>query len=160
MNPVIPRSSSPVAAETKVVGRRVAAFLVDNVVMVVLILLCAIPYLLVLLNLDPAFYERSTAVVLVAMFTTLYSLVVLLGITIGYYALPEGYRGQTVGKMLFGLEVIREENGRRSRPEGRGFEGPYAPARRRAIFLASSVWTPSCSRRSTSVSGIWRPGPS
>jgi uncharacterized RDD family membrane protein YckC len=37
-----------------------------------------------------------------------------------YYALMEEYRGQTVGKMLFGIRVVREEGaacrGSRRRP--------------------------------------------
>lgn len=124
----VTRGLTPSAVpETKVVGRRVAAFLVDNVVMVVLILLCAIPLVLVLFGLGPAFYERAAAVVLVAVATTLYSLVVVLGITLGYYALLEGYLGQTVGKMLFGVEVIREGTG--------AAPGPKAAALRVLMLL-------------------------
>ena len=124
-------SASPAAPETNVIGRRVAAFLVDNAVMLVLILLCAIPYLLVLLSFDASFYERAPAVVLVAIVTTLYSLVVLLGVTIGYYALLEGYRGQTVGKMLFGLEVVREDTG--------AVPGPKAAALRALMLLLADA---------------------
>ena len=32
-------------------------------------------------------------------------------LAMAYYALLEGYRGQTVGKMLFGIKVVREEGG-------------------------------------------------
>ena len=32
-------------------------------------------------------------------------------LAMAYYALMEGYRGQTVGKMLFGIRVVREEGG-------------------------------------------------
>jgi uncharacterized RDD family membrane protein YckC len=123
--------ASPVAPETKVVGRRVAAFLVDNVVMVALITLAAAPYLLLLLSLDPAFYESAAAVVLVALVTTLFFLVVVLGITLGYYALLEGYRGQTVGKILFGLEVIREDTG--------AVPGPKAAALRAVMLLLADA---------------------
>ena len=124
-------SESPVAPETRVTGRRIAAFLVDNVVMVALISLAAAPYLLLLLSLDPAFYEAAAAVVLVAMVTTLYFLVVVLGITLGYYALLEGYRGQTVGKMLFGLEVVREDTG--------AVPGPKAAAFRALMLLLADA---------------------
>lgn len=92
-------SAQAVAPETKVVGRRAAAFLVDNVVIGVLILLCAIP--------------------------------LLLGVTIGYYALLEGYRGQTVGKMLFGLEVIRDDTG--------AVPGPKAAALRAVMLLLADA---------------------
>lgn len=126
------RHSAPaVALETKVVGRRAAAFLVDNVVIGVLILLCAIPLLLVLLGLNPAFYERAPAVVLVAMLTTLYSLVVVFGVTFGYYVLLEGYRGQTLGKMLFGVEVIRDDTG--------AVPGPKAAALRAVMLLLADA---------------------
>jgi uncharacterized RDD family membrane protein YckC len=128
---VIRDCAPPAAPETKVVGRRIAAFLVDNVVMVVLILLCETPYVLVLLNLDPAFYERVPALVLIAIISALYSMVVLLGVTIGYYALLEGYRGQTFGKMLFGLEVIREETG--------AVPGPKAAALRAVMLLLADA---------------------
>ena len=32
-------------------------------------------------------------------------------LAMAYYALMEGYRGQTVGKMLLGIRVVREEGG-------------------------------------------------
>ncbi len=32
-------------------------------------------------------------------------------LAMAYYALMEGYRGQTVGKMLFGIRVVREDRG-------------------------------------------------
>lgn len=35
----------------------------------------------------------------------------LLIISFAYYALLEGYLGQTLGKMLLGIKVIREDNG-------------------------------------------------
>jgi uncharacterized RDD family membrane protein YckC len=38
------------------------------------------------------------------------SLVYLVGV-FAYYLLLEGYLGQTVGKMLFGIKVVREDNG-------------------------------------------------
>jgi uncharacterized RDD family membrane protein YckC len=38
--------------------------------------------------------------------TLLYGVIVVL-----YYILLEGYLGQTVGKMLLGIEVVREDNG-------------------------------------------------
>jgi hypothetical protein len=40
-------------------------------------------------------------------------------LAMAYYALMEGYRGQTVGKMLFGIRVVREDGG--GMP---GFKGP------------------------------------
>ena len=124
-------TASPVAPETRVTGRRIAAFLVDNVVMVALISLSAAPYLLLLSSLGPDFYESAAAVVVVAMVTTLFSLVVFLGITLGYYVLFEGYRGQTVGKMLFGLEVVREDTG--------AVPGPKAAALRALMLLLADA---------------------
>lgn len=124
-------SASPVAPETRVTGRRIAAFLVDNVVMVALISLSAAPYLLLLLSLDPAFYEGAPAVVLVAMVTTLFALIVMLGITLGYYALLEGYRGQTIGKMIFGLKVVREDTG--------AVPGPKAATLRALMLLLADA---------------------
>ncbi len=32
-------------------------------------------------------------------------------LAMAYYAIMEGYRGQTVGKMLLGIRVVREDNG-------------------------------------------------
>lgn len=124
-------SASPVAFDTKVAGRRIAAFLIDNVVMIVLILLSSIPYLLVLLSFDPAVFEGVPARILVGMVTALFTLVVLLGVTIGYYTLLEGYRGQTVGKMLFGLEVVREETG--------AVPGPKIAALRALMLLVADA---------------------
>ena len=37
--------------------------------------------------------------------------VIYLVLVFAYYALMEGYLGQTVGKMLLGIKVVREDNG-------------------------------------------------
>lgn len=37
--------------------------------------------------------------------------VLYLVLAFGYYTLMEGYLGQTVGKMLFGIKVVRQDNG-------------------------------------------------
>ena len=50
-------------------------------------------------------------------------------ISCAYYVIPEGYTGQTLGKMLLGVEVIDEDTG--------GAAGPRAAAMR--LFLLMSV---------------------
>ena len=85
-----------------VTGRRVLAIIVDG-------LLIGIPASLVsqlLLGTNYSVYSgsvNSSLVIVVASFSVV--------LTLLYYTLLEGYLGQTVGKMLLGIKVIREDTG-------------------------------------------------
>jgi uncharacterized RDD family membrane protein YckC len=82
-----------VAGDVHVTGRRVLAIIVDGLVLGVLFWVMSL-----------LFGETSTAGGGAS---------ASLGIvgTFAYYALLEGYLGQTVGKMLLGIKVVREDNG-------------------------------------------------
>lgn len=54
-----------------------------------------------------------------------------LGYVLLYYVLMEGYLGQTVGKMLLGIEVVRE---------GGGTPGLWAAVARTALHLVDSLF--------------------
>jgi uncharacterized RDD family membrane protein YckC len=98
------------ARDVNVVGRRIAAFLVDNVVILALILLPDTPLVLLLMRLDAASLGPASGFYL-ALAVLVLSLTLVVGVLIGYYALLEGRRGQALGKMLLGIEVIREDTG-------------------------------------------------
>ena len=87
--------------DVHVTGRRVLAIIVDG-------LLVGIPsYLISMLFFGTSsVYGSNMDASQVAPVVSL-SLVVFLG----YYILLEGYLGQTVGKMLLGIKVIREDTG-------------------------------------------------
>ena len=88
------------AGDVHVTGRRVLAIIVDGLVLGI-----------VFWVLSMLFGETSTAGgTASASLGTLGTLILLL-ISFGYYALLEGYLGQTLGKMLLGIKVIREDNG-------------------------------------------------
>ena len=91
----------PVAAgDVHVTGRRVLAIIVDSLVLGVVFWVVSM-----------VFGETSTAGGMVS--TSLGTLGSLLCLVLGfaYFTLLEGYRGQTLGKMLMGIKVVREDNG-------------------------------------------------
>lgn len=120
------RSPEPVTGRDRdVVGRRVAAFLVDNAIAVTLVALAVSP---------PVFLMAALAPEVPGVWWALFSVIGVLllvalvfGGFIGYYALLEGYRGQTPGKMLLGIEVIREDTG--------AVPGPKASALRALLLV-------------------------
>lgn len=113
-----------------VAGRRAVAFVVDNVVTLALILLALAPFALLLATLDLASFGTVTAI-LMGLVGTLVALALVFGIFFGYYALLEGYRGQTFGKMLTGIEVILENTGQAP--------GPKAAARRALLLILADA---------------------
>jgi uncharacterized RDD family membrane protein YckC len=89
-----------VAGAVHVTGRRVLATIVDAIVLGILFALLTIPF-------------GSSSVEGAAASASLGSLGTLLYVALAfaYYTLLEGYRGQTVGKMLLGIKVVREDTG-------------------------------------------------
>ena len=93
-------SGTPVAMEVHVTGRRVIATIVDGVVIGAIVGIMS-------------FFFGSTAVedgqasASVSGLPALFSFV----LAFGYYILMEGYLGQTLGKMLVGIKVVREDTG-------------------------------------------------
>jgi uncharacterized RDD family membrane protein YckC len=94
-------SASPAAQmDVRVTGRRVLATLVD---------LLALGFVFVLLSVlfgTSSAESGQVSASLEGFWALVYFVVVF-----AYYILMEGYLGQTVGKMLLGIKVVREENG-------------------------------------------------
>ena len=93
-------AGSAAAFDVRVTGRRVLAIIADGLVLGVVF--SAISVLGRMVGLGEADAP------LFAGYTWAGGFFVL---AMAYYALMEGYRGQTVGKMLFGIRVVREEGG-------------------------------------------------
>jgi uncharacterized RDD family membrane protein YckC len=93
-----PQEPETPARDTNVVGRRVAASLLDSC----LVLLVSCPALAPFLFLRPSFSE----ILSVLMFFLFVNLIVYLG----YFVVLEGLSGRTLGKMLWDIEVIRAED--------------------------------------------------
>ena len=98
------RTATPVlgaSADVHVTGRRVVATLVDGLLFGLLYALMAAVF---------GTYSRIDTfgldATMPALPTVIYALLVVL-----YYVLMEGYLGQTVGKMLLGIKVVREGAG-------------------------------------------------
>jgi len=87
--------------DVHVTGRRILATLVDGLVFGLFYIVMAM--LFGTITTGGPFYWEAT---LPALPTVVYGVLVVL-----YYILLEGYLGQTVGKMLFGIMVVREDNG-------------------------------------------------
>ena len=87
--------------EVHVTGRRVLATLVDGLMFGLFWVVMAA--LFGTITQEGTMYWNAT---MPAVPTVTYALAVVL-----YYILMEGYLGQTVGKMLFGIKVVREDTG-------------------------------------------------
>jgi len=87
--------------DVHVTGRRILATIVDGLVFGVLYAVMAMLFGTVA-SVGPANWSGS----LPALPSVLYGVIVVL-----YYILLEGYFGQTVGKMVLGIKVVREDNG-------------------------------------------------
>jgi uncharacterized RDD family membrane protein YckC len=93
-------SGPPVAMEVHVTGRRILATIVDLIIFSIFFWLLSL-----------AFGSTSVEGGSVAFsLGALGSLIYLVGV-FAYYLFMEGYLGQTVGKMLLGIKVIREDTG-------------------------------------------------
>src|ERR671917_846627 len=89
-----------VGANVHVTGRRVLATLVDGVVLG-----------LVFVVMSMLFWTSSAQGAQASASLSGLPFLIYLVLVFAYYILMEGYLGQTVGKMLLGIRVIREDNG-------------------------------------------------
>jgi uncharacterized RDD family membrane protein YckC len=94
-------SGPPVAAsDVHVTGRRVLAIIVDGLVLGVLFWVMSMVFG------SNSVEGGAASASLGTLGTLLYAI-----IAFAYFALLEGNRGQTLGKMLLGIKVVREDNG-------------------------------------------------
>ncbi len=112
----LPKTPGATAApNTNVTGRRMAACLLDCLLVAILSLPVFVPLLLV----EP---RLVLVLLLLLLFVFLFCTVYL-----AYVAAFDGFRGRTLGKAIMGIEVIRAEDG--------GVPGPGRAALRAAMFL-------------------------
>ena len=96
-------------------GRRVAACLLD----------CSLAALLASVAFSPLLFTRPTLILTLVL--ALFFLLLFCAVYLVHAALLDGYKGQTLGKKLLGIEVIREDTG--------APPGPYRAALRACTFL-------------------------
>ena len=96
-------------------GRRVAACLLD----------CSLAALLASVAFSPLLFTRPTLILTLVL--ALFFLLLFCAVYLVHAALLDGYKGQTLGKKLLGIEVIREGTG--------APPGPYRAALRACTFL-------------------------
>jgi uncharacterized RDD family membrane protein YckC len=113
-------SGPPVALEVHVTGRRILATIVD-------VIIFSIFYWLLSLVFGSTSVEGGTIAFSLG---ALGSLIYFVGIFC-YYMFMEGYLGQTVGKMLFGIKVVSEDTG--------GLPGLGAAAWRTVLRLIDGI---------------------
>lgn len=99
MTTYAPEIGSVAAPKVHVTGRRVLATIVDALVLGLINLVLAVPAGLMGGN--------ETAAAGLSLIATLAALLVW----VLYYILMEGYLGQTVGKIVCGIKVVREDGG-------------------------------------------------
>jgi uncharacterized RDD family membrane protein YckC len=97
--------ATPVASmDVHVTGRRILAIIVDSIVL-------AVPALLLSALFGTTSSGGGEASVSVEGVAALVVALLSLVIFFGYFIIMEGYLGQTLGKMLFGIKVVREDDG-------------------------------------------------
>jgi uncharacterized RDD family membrane protein YckC len=109
--------------DVHVTGRRILATIVDGLVFGLLYAVMALLFGTVT-SVGAANWSGS----LPALPSLLYVVIIAL-----YYILLEGYLGQTVGKMVLGIKVVREEDGRTP--------GPKAAAIRTALRIVDGLFS-------------------
>jgi uncharacterized RDD family membrane protein YckC len=101
-------SGPPVALEVHVTGRRVLATIVDAIVICVMYFVVG---LLVAILFGGAYGGDGQVGFSLNGLPALILFILLVFSVFFYYTLMEGYLGRTLGKMLFGIMVVREDNG-------------------------------------------------
>jgi uncharacterized RDD family membrane protein YckC len=96
-----------VQEDVHVTGRRIVATIVDGLIFGALftVMLMLFGTVTTIANVGPFDWNVST-ISMPALPSLLYAVIVVL-----YYILLEGYLGQTFGKMVLGIKVVREDNG-------------------------------------------------
>jgi uncharacterized RDD family membrane protein YckC len=107
--------------DVHVTGRRILAIIVDGIIV-------GLPTGLIAALLG-AFSSGGSFQGVAGLFLALTSA----GLYLGYYVLMEGYLGQTVGKMLLGIKVIREDDG--------GVPGVKAAAIRTVLRIVDGLFS-------------------
>lgn len=97
-------AAASAAEDVNVLGKRVLATIVDAIVLVVVLMIVSLP-----LTFIGAALEDGSG--MVSIFVSLISFVVQMVLIFGYYIYLEGTRGQTVGKMVMGIKVVKEGTG-------------------------------------------------
>ncbi len=96
------QASGPQATtmEIHVTGRRVLATIVDGVLLTIVFIVLAM-----------LFGQTSTSGASASASIGTLPTLLLTALSFAYYILMEGYMGQTVGKMIVGIKVVREGSG-------------------------------------------------
>jgi uncharacterized RDD family membrane protein YckC len=101
-------SGPPVALEVHVTGRRALATIVDAIVICVMYFVVG---LLVAILFGGTYGGDGQVGFSLNGLPALILFILLVLSVFFYYTLMEGYLGRTLGKMLFGIKVVREDNG-------------------------------------------------
>jgi uncharacterized RDD family membrane protein YckC len=121
-------SGPPVALEVHVTGRRVLATIVDAIVISVMYFVVG---LLVAMLFGGAYGGDGQVGFSLNGLPALVLFILLVFSVFLYYTLMEGYLGRTLGKMLFGIKVVREDHG--------GVPGLGAAALRTVLRLIDGI---------------------
>ena len=97
---IVSATPAVMAMDVHVTGRRVLATIVDAMVLGVLFAVMTI-----------LFGESSTSGTSVSFSMGTFPTLGFFILAMAYYILMEGYLGQTLGKMLLGIKVVREDTG-------------------------------------------------
>ena len=126
MSQAFPAPLSATTMDVHVTGRRILAIIVDGIII-------GLPTGLIAAMLGVVSSGGGEVSASLEGVAGLFAALVSVALYFGYYVLMEGYLGQTLGKMLLGIKVVREDDG--------GIPGVKAAAIRTLLRIVDGLFS-------------------
>ncbi len=124
MSQAFPAPLSATTMDVHVTGRRIIAIIVDGIII-------GLPTGLIAAMLGVVSSGAGEVSASLEGVAGLFAALISVALYLGYYVLMEGYLGQTLGKMLLGIKVVREDDG--------GVPGVKAAAIRTVLRIVDGI---------------------
>jgi uncharacterized RDD family membrane protein YckC len=126
MSRAFPAPLSATTMDVHVTGRRILAIIVDGIII-------GLPTGLIAAMLGVVSSGAGEVSASLEGVAGLFAGLISVALYLGYYVLMEGYLGQTLGKMLLGIKVVREDDG--------GVPGVKAAAIRTVLRIVDGLFS-------------------
>ena len=124
MSQAAPATVSATTMDVHITGRRILAIIVDGIMI-------GLPTGLIAAMLGVISSGAGEVSASLEGVVGLFAALISVALYLGYYVLMEGYLGQTLGKMLLGIKVVREDDG--------GIPGVKAAAIRTVLRIVDGI---------------------
>ena len=126
MAQAVPTTLGTTTMDVHVTGRRILAIIVDGIIV-------GLPTGLIAAMLGVVSSGAGEVSASLEGVAGLFAALISIALYVGYYVLMEGYLGQTLGKMLLGIKVVREDDG--------GVPGVKAAAIRTVLRIVDGLFS-------------------